>query len=83
MRFAQYACYVRTEAERVRHSLKDNIAIVRTISVPTQGCEGKRMSGIIRKRKSALRRQGLVASVCHCGAPGSQQSVEFGLRAGL
>src|ERR1043166_7199554 len=54
MSFAQNARNLRAEPERVGHSLKHNVAIVRTISVPPQSSESERVSGILRQRKSAL-----------------------------
>jgi len=83
MSFAQNARNLRAEPERVGHSLKHNVAIVRTISVPPQSSESERVSGILRQRKSALGSKCLVASIGHARAPRGHQSIELTLGTGL
>ena len=47
MTFVEHAPYLGTQSEGVRQRLKNDIAIGRPVSMPTQGGQTKRMSGVV------------------------------------
>ena len=54
MTFIQHAPHFRTQSERVGQCLKDVVTIGRPISIPTQGCQTKRVRGVVGKIKAAF-----------------------------
>jgi hypothetical protein len=54
MTLIKHPPHFRTQSERVRQCLKDDVAIVRPVSMPTQGRQTKRVRGVVGKVKAAF-----------------------------
>jgi hypothetical protein len=56
MTFIKHPPYLGTQPEGVRQCLKDDVAISRPVSMPTQGGQTKCMRGVVGEIKSAFQR---------------------------
>jgi hypothetical protein len=52
--FVEHAPYLGAQSEGVRQRLKNNIAIGRPVTMPTQGGQTKRMGGVVGEIKAAF-----------------------------
>ena len=62
------------QTQRVRQKLKNNVAVAGSVPMPAQGCQAKRMCGVVSQVEAALQRKPGFAGVLQARQTRTQQA---------